>query len=67
VIHKNIPNMLSQITSALAQADVNIEHMVNKSRKDIAYTVVDCLDDFPANIVELLETVEGIVRVRIVC
>jgi len=67
VIHKNIPNMLSQITTQLAQNNVNIEHMVNKSRKDIAYTVVDTHDELPANIVETLESVEGIVRVRVVC
>jgi len=41
--------------------------MVNKSRKDIAYTVVDTHDELPANIVETLESVEGIVRVRVVC
>ena len=67
VIHKNIPNMLSQITTQLAQNNVNIEHMVNKSRKDIAYTVVDTHDDLPADIVETLEAVDGIVRVRVVC
>ena len=67
VIHKNIPNMLSQVTTQLAQNNVNIEHMVNKSRKDIAYTVVDTHDELPANIVETLESVEGIVRVRVVC
>ena len=67
VIHKNIPNMLSQVTTQLAQNNVNIEHMVNKSRKDIAYTVIDSLDELPANIVETLEAVEGIVRARVVC
>lgn len=67
VIHKNIPNMLSQITSQMARANVNIEHMVNKSRKDIAYTVVDSLDELPADIVETLCAVEGIIRARVVC
>ncbi len=67
VIHKNIPNMLSQITSQMARANANIEHMVNKSRKDIAYTVVDSLDELPADIVETLNAVEGIIRARVVC
>ena len=67
VIHKNIPNMIAQITAQLAGANVNIEHLVNKSRKDVAYTVVDSLDDLPANIVETLSAVEGIIRVRVVC
>lgn len=66
-IHKNIPNMIAQITAQLAGANVNIEHLVNKSRKDVAYTVVDSLDDLPANIVETLSAVEGIIRVRVVC
>ena len=67
VIHKNIPNMIAQITAQLAGANVNIEHLVNKSRKDVAYTVVDSLDDLPVNIVETLSAVEGIIRVRVVC
>lgn len=67
VIHKNIPNMIAQITAQLAGANVNIEHLVNKSRKDVAYTVVDSLDDLPADIVETLSAVEGIIRVRVVC
>ena len=67
VIHKNIPNMIAQITAQLADANVNIEHLVNKSRKDVAYTVVDSLDDLPADIVETLSAVEGIIRVRVVC
>lgn len=67
VIHKNIPNMIAQITAQLAGANVNIEHLVNKSRKDVAYTVVDSLDDLLADIVETLSAVEGIIRVRVVC
>lgn len=67
VIHKNIPNMIAQITAQLAGANVNIEHLVNKSRKDVAYTVVDSLDDLPADIVETLSAVEGIIRVRVIC
>ena len=67
VVHKNIPNMIAQITAQLAGANVNIEHLVNKSRKDVAYTVVDSLDDLPADIVETLSAVEGIIRVRVVC
>ena len=67
ICHKNIPNMIAQITAQLAGANVNIEHLVNKSRKDVAYTVVDSLDDLPADIVETLSAVEGIIRVRVVC
>ena len=67
VIHKNIPNMLGQITTILAQSNVNIEYMTNKSRKDVAYTVVDVLSDIPAGTAEKLGAIEGIVKVRVVC
>ncbi len=41
VLHKNIPNMIGQITSAISKYGLNIEHMVNKSKGSYAYTVVD--------------------------
>ena len=64
VIHKNVPNMISQIAAVMGQANVNIEHMVNRSRGDIAYTVVDSLDDVPADIAQALSAIEGVVRAR---
>lgn len=67
VIHRNIPNMISQITAKMGQANVNIEHMVNRSRGDIAYTVVDSLDDVPADIAQALASIEGVVRARVIC
>ena len=42
VFHKNIPSMLSQVTKLLSDKGVNIENMQSKSRKDVAYTVLDC-------------------------
>ncbi len=41
VIHKNVPNILSRITTAVAEGNVNIENMINKSRGDYAYTMID--------------------------
>ena len=67
VIHKNVPNMISQIAAVMGQANVNIEHMVNRSRGDIAYTVVDSLDDVPADIAQVLSAIEGVVRARSIC
>ena len=67
VIHKNVPNMISQIAAVMGQANVNIEHMVNRSRGDIAYTVVDSLDDVPADIAQALSAIEGVVRARSIC
>ncbi len=67
VIHKNVPNMISQIAAVMGQANVNIEHMVNRSRGDIAYTVVDSLDDVPADLAQALSAIEGVVRARSIC
>jgi D-3-phosphoglycerate dehydrogenase / 2-oxoglutarate reductase len=41
LIHKNIPNMVGQIATLLADAGINIESMSNAARKDVAYTIVD--------------------------
>lgn len=66
VIHRNIPTMLSQVTGAVAAEGINISDMVNRSRKDTAYTVLD-LDAKPtAGIVGRLEAIEGILRVRVI-
>ncbi|MBO5939482.1 MAG: phosphoglycerate dehydrogenase [Clostridia bacterium] len=66
VFHANIPNMLSQITAVLAEAGVNIENMINKSKGDNAYTMVDVTGDVSANAVAKLNAVDGIVKVRVI-
>ena len=66
LIHKNIPNMLTQITQTMAKDNINIENMLNKSKKDYAYTLLDITDGDKAKIEEELKAVEGIIRVRLV-
>ena len=66
VFHANIPNMLSQITAVLAETGVNIENMINKSKGDNAYTVVDVTGDVADTVVEKLNAVDGIVKVRVI-
>lgn len=66
VIHKNIPNMLTAITSAVADNKVNIENLLNKSRGEIAYTMLD-IDEADYNaIYNKLIAIEGVIRVRII-
>ena len=66
VIHKNIPNMLTAITSAVAENNINIENLLNKSRGDYAYTMLDIDDaDYDA-IQSKIEAIEGVIRVRII-
>lgn len=66
VIHKNIPNMLSSISSAFAAEGINIENMINKSKGDYAYTIVDTNSDINKDIVSHIRSVNGIVRIRII-
>ncbi len=64
ILHRNIPNMLSQITAFFGQNDVNIEHLANKSKGNYAYTLVDLSHPLPKNTVESLKKIEGVLRVR---
>ena len=66
VIHKNIPNMLTAITGIFAKDDVNIENLLNKSRGDYAYTMLDIGTDNVDTVAEKIENIEGVIRVRIV-
>lgn len=66
VIHKNIPNMLTSITGIVANNNVNIENMLNKSRGEYAYTMLDVSGIDPDEIVKKIKAVEGIIRVRVI-
>ena len=66
VIHKNIPNMLTSITSIVAANNVNIENMLNKSRGDYAYTMLDVSGINADEIMAKIAAVDGIIRVRII-
>ena len=64
IANANVPNMLGQISTAMAHAGLNIHNMVNKSRGDMAYTLVDV--DSPANdsVMAALRAIEGVLAVR---
>ncbi len=64
--HRNIPNMLSQFTTVFAAENINIDNMVNKSRGDYAYTVLDIGVSSPETLVEKLSAIEGVLKVRVV-
>ncbi len=65
IANSNVPNMLGQISSLLADANLNIIDMVNKSKGDLAYTIVDVNDTVASDIVETLEAIEGVLSVRV--
>lgn len=64
ILHRNVPNMLSKITKALGDANINIEGMQNKSRGDYAYTLMDINTHLNEEGMENLQKLEGILRVR---
>lgn len=66
VIHRNIPTMLSQVTAAITEAGVNIDNMMNKSKKDYAYTIVDCDSEVGAETAEAILAIDGVIKVRII-
>jgi D-3-phosphoglycerate dehydrogenase len=66
IIHKNIPNMLSQMTSAIGSSNINIENLLNKSKKDYAYTILDINGDAVDKAVESLKAILGVIRVRVI-
>ena len=63
ILHKNIPNVLSQFTSAVAGQ--NIENMYNKSRGDFAYSVLDVCGKIDASSITKIQAVEGVLKVRV--
>lgn len=66
VIHRNIPNMLTSITGAVAKDGVNIENMLNKSRGDFAYTMLDINAADCDAIGAQLSEIDGVIRVRVI-
>lgn len=66
VLHKNIPAVIAKITSAVADAGLNIDNMVNASKKDYAYTMLDVAGDVTDAVAEKISVVDGIIKVRII-
>ena len=66
VIHKNIPNVLTSISGAVAAEGVNIENMVNKSKKDYAYTILDIESDITKSALEAINAIDGVVKTRVI-
>ena len=66
ILHKNIANMITQFTAALGDAGINISDMTNKSRGEYAYTLMDIESAANNNIIERLNKIDGVFRVRVV-
>lgn len=66
VFHKNIANMITQFTAEFGKAGINISDMTNKSRGEVAYTLLDVESQPTREIIEALEKISGVFRVRVV-
>ncbi len=65
VFHKNIPNMIGQFASVLANENINIVSMNNKSRNDIAYTLIDIEQEADEKITGQLAAIDGVFKIRV--
>ena len=66
IFHENVANMISQFTQGIGELGININTMVNKSKGDIAYTMLDLESEVDEGLVKKLESIEGVFRVRVV-
>lgn len=66
VANENVPNMVGQISAALAEADLNIIDLLNKSRGDYAYTLIDLNSAIPAETLERIRSIKGVLMARVI-
>ncbi len=66
ILHRNIPKMLTQFTGVFSALNVNIANLVNKSKGDYAYTVIDVDSAINGDVISKLNSIEGVIKVRVV-
>ncbi len=66
IFHKNVANMITKFTATFGDSGINISDMVNKSRGEVAYTMMDVEAPITQEIVETLQNINGVLRVRVV-
>ena len=66
IFHKNVANMITKFTAAFGDLGINISDMMNKSKREYAYTMLDVESEITSEIVEKLSSMEGVIRVRVV-
>ena len=65
VIHDNVPNVIAQISSALSSQNINIEHMLTKSKNEYAYSIFDVVGGSLDGIEDKIEPINGVIRLRL--
>ena len=66
VIHKNVPRMINRFLDLIGEQNINVEHMINKPRGDVAYTIIDTGSDIPAEIEQKIAAMTEVMRVRVI-
>ncbi len=66
VLHKNVPAVISEITTILGKASINIDNMINASKKDYAYTLIDAAGNISEDIAAKLSAAENVIKVRVI-
>lgn len=66
LLHSNVPSIISQITAALSEQHINIENMINKSKGDNAYTLLEINGSVSDSTVSKIKSIEGMYRVRVI-
>jgi len=66
VLHKNIPNMLAQISSIVSNEKINIDTMINRAKGNFAYTVLDVEENVSDTLMHNIQNVDGVIKVRII-
>lgn len=66
ISHKNVPGVLNNITAIISSQGINVENMINKSKKDYAYTILEIGGPIPDNAAETIASMESVIRVNII-
>lgn len=66
ISNKNVPKILGHVLSALADADLNVIDMLNKSREDVAYNLIDVASTPDATVIDKIRDIEGVINVRVI-
>ena len=66
IAHRNVPSIITKITGVFGTAGINIENMMNKSKKDYAFTIVDTDTELKAEDVKAIEALDEVLKVRVI-
>ena len=66
IIHKNVPKVLNSFLDLIAKKNINVENMINRSKGDIGYTLIDTGAPVGDDIAEQIQSMDDVLRVRVI-